>query len=164
MANNAITFIPVAFAVLTVSFPCWASFVCICLWWRNAVFPQKEGAVVANLMEREVWNGSCIDHVFVDILSKLVFIDTLSRLLSGSEKCFTFSCPIYWLDLWVSKGSAFLHSKHQICSASSHGGWHQGAHQECPERTIHCSVVENLQTLILERLWFYSPQHYTWKG
>lgn len=84
-------------------------------------FCRKEGAMIANVMECEVLNCSCIEHTCIDILS---------RLLSNSEKCFMFSCLSYWLDLWVCKGTAFLHSNHQICSASSHSSWHQVADQE----------------------------------
>lgn len=114
---------------------------------------EKKNSTVATLMECEVLNCSGIKHIFI-----------LSRLLSNSEKCFMFSHLIYWLDLWVSQGTAFPQSNHQICSAWSHGVWHQVADQECLEGTLHCSVAENLQTLIWEGLWFYSPQHYIWKG
>lgn len=53
-------------------------------------FCRKEGAMIANVMECEVLNCSCIEHTCIDILS---------RLLSNSEKRFMFSCLIYWLDL-----------------------------------------------------------------
>lgn len=84
-------------------------------------FRRKEGAMIANLMECEVLNCSCIEHTCIDIFP---------RLLSDSEKHFMFSCLVYWLDLWVCKCTAFLHSNLQICSASSHSGWHQVADQE----------------------------------
>lgn len=72
------------------------SFLCLSFFYDRGTlsFHRKEGAMVANLMECEVLIYLCIEHIFIDIFSRLL-----------SEKRVMFSCAIYWLDLWVSKGT-----------------------------------------------------------